>query len=106
MYSPIEIPKKEVNRLVEIGVLRKKPEYKLVFHIFLVPKKQGTISFMARFVEMNKRIVQTPYPIPKISTVLQEIDGFTYATSFDLNMGYCTIRLDGNAQRICTLILP
>ena len=48
----------------------------------------------------------THYPLPKISTVLQEMDGFIYATSLYLNMGYYTIRLDGDAQKICTLILP
>ncbi len=34
------------------------------------------------------------------------MDGFSYATSLNLNMGYYTMRLDGNAQKICTLILP
>lgn len=34
------------------------------------------------------------------------MEGFTYATSLDLNMGYYTIRLDGDAQKICTIILP
>ena len=30
----------------------------------------------------------------------------TYATALDLNMGYYTIRLDGDAQKICTIIFP
>jgi hypothetical protein len=34
------------------------------------------------------------------------MEGFTYATQLDLNMGYYTIRLDGDAQKICTIILP
>ncbi len=38
-----------------------------------------------------------PFPIPKISMVLQEIEGFSYATALDLNMGYHTIRLDPDA---------
>ncbi len=46
------------------------------------------------------------FPIPKISTVLQELEGFTYATALDLNMGYYTIRLDPDASKICTIILP
>ncbi len=40
------------------------------------------------FRELNKRIVKKRYPIPKISTILQELEGFTYATALDLNMGY------------------
>ena len=42
--------------------------------------------------------------LPKISTVLQELEGFTFATALDLNMGYYTIRLDPDASRICTII--
>jgi hypothetical protein len=50
--------------------------------------------------------LRQPIPIPKISTVLQELEGFTFATALDLNMGYYTIRLDPNASRICTVIFP
>ena len=42
---------------------------------------------------------------PKISTLLQELEGFKYATSLDLNMGYYTIRLDPDAQKICMIDL-
>ena len=34
------------------------------------------------------------------------MEGFTYATALDLNMGYYTIRLDPNGQKICTIIPP
>jgi hypothetical protein len=50
--------------------------------------------------------VRKPFPIPKISTVLQDIEGFSYATALDLNMGYYTIRLDPDASKICTIIFP
>jgi hypothetical protein len=33
-------------------------------------------------------------------------EGFTYATSLDLNMGYYTIRLDPTAFEMCTIIFP
>ena len=31
--------------------------------------------------------------------------GFTFATSLDLNMGYYTIRLDPDVQKICMIVL-
>ena len=43
---------------------------------------------------------------PKISSVLQELEGFSYATALDLNMGYYTIRLDPDSSKICTIIFP
>jgi len=65
------------------------------------------IQFLTNFRELNKRLVGKPFPLPKISTVLQELEeGFTFATALDLNMGYYTIRLDTDASRICTIIFP
>jgi hypothetical protein len=52
---------------------------------------------------MLKRI---PYPIPKIAQMLQELEKFAYATSLDLNMGYNTIKLDYDAQKLCTIVTP
>jgi hypothetical protein len=73
---------------------------------FIIPKKDNTVRVVSDFREVNKRIVRKPFPIPKISTVLQELEGFTYATALDLNMGYYTIKLDPDASKICTIILP
>jgi hypothetical protein len=58
------------------------------------------------FRELNKQIVRKPYPILKISTTLQELEGFTYATTLDLNMGYYTIRLDPTAAKMCNIVFP
>jgi hypothetical protein len=38
--------------------------------------------------------------------VLQELEGFTYATALALHMGYYTIRLDTDASRICIINFP
>ncbi len=54
------------------------------------------------FRELTKHIVRKPYPIPKISTILQELEGFTYTTALDLNMGY----LDPTASEMCIIIFP
>ncbi len=37
---------------------------------------------------------------------MQELEGFTFATALDLNMGYYTISLDPDASKICTIIFP
>jgi hypothetical protein len=64
------------------------------------------VRTISDFRELNKRIVRKPYPIPKINATLQELEGFTYATTLDLNMGYYTIRLDPTATEMCTIIFP
>ncbi len=58
------------------------------------------------FRELNKQIVRKPYPIPKICTTLPKLEGFTYATALDLNMGYYAIRLDPTVSKMCTIIFP
>jgi hypothetical protein len=70
------------------------------------PKKDSTGLTISDFRELNKHIVRKPYPIPKISTILQELESFTYATALDHNMGYYTIRLDPTASKMCTIIFP
>ena len=36
---------------------------------------------------------------------MQELEGFTFATSLDLNMGYYTMSLDPDASKIYTIII-
>ena len=62
-------------------------------------------TILPDFREMNKRIVRKPYPLPEISTVLQELEGFQWATSLDLNMGYYRIGLDPDSFKICTIVV-
>jgi hypothetical protein len=110
---PYPIPKihkailmKEIDCLMSIGVLNWQPSSKWALPSFIIPKKDHTVSTISNFRELNKRIVRKPYPIPQISTTLQELEGFTYATTLDLNMGYYTIRLDPTATKMCTIIFP
>ena len=43
---------------------------------FIIPKNDQTVQFISDYREVNKQIVSKPFPIPKISTVLQELKGF------------------------------
>ncbi len=97
---------KEIKRLCNIKVLEWQPSSRWASPTFIVPKKDSTVRTKSDFRELNKRIVRKPYPIPKISTILQKLEGFTYATALDLNMGYYTIRLDATVSEMCTIIFP
>jgi hypothetical protein len=97
---------KEVERLCKLGVLEKQPASEWALPSFIVPKKDKIVCFLSEFWEVNKRLVKTPFPIPKLSMVLQEIEGFSFAKALDLNMGYYTIRLDPDASKICIIIFP
>lgn len=83
-----ETLKREVERLVELGVLKRVNRSEWAAPTFLIPKKDGSVRFISDFREVNKRIKPEPYPIPNIQDMLLNLDGFRYATSLDLNMGY------------------
>ncbi len=110
---PYPIPKihkatlmKDIDRLVLIGVLKWQPLSKWAPPSVIILKKDYTVRRISDFRELNKQIVRKPFPIPKISTTLQELEGFTYATTLDLNMGYYTIKLDPTAAKVRTIIFP
>ena len=98
--------KMEVQRLCDIGVLKKVNRSEWAAPTFIIPKKDKTVRFISDFRELNKRIKRKPFPIPKIQDLLLKLEGFTYATSLDLNMGYYHIELSPKSKELCTIVLP
>jgi transposase InsO family protein len=111
--KPFPIPKVheqtllvELNRLCSIGVLKKINRSEWAAPTFIIPKKDGSVRFISDFRELNKRIKRQPFPIPKIQDLLLKLEGFQYATSLDLNMGYYHIVLSPMSKRLCTIVTP
>ena len=111
--KPYPIPKSyemtlklELERLCRIGVLKKINHSEWAAPTFIIPKKDGTVRFISDFRELNKRIRRKPFPIPKIHDLLLKLEGFRYATSLDLNMGYYHIELTPFSKQLCTIVLP
>jgi len=98
--------KKEINRLCQLKVLKKVNHSEWAAPAFIIPKKDGSVRFISDFRELNKRIKRKPFPIPKIQDLLLKLEGFQYGTSLDLNMGYYHIKLNPDAKKLCTIVLP
>ena len=98
--------KNEVERLCRLGVLKKVNRSEWAAPTFIIPKKDGTVRFISDFRELNKRIKRKPFPMPKIQDMLVNLEGFQYASSLDLNMGYYHIELTPNSKSYCTIVLP
>ena len=98
--------KMEVERLCKLGVLKRVNRSEWAAPTFIIPKKDGSVRFISDFRELNKRIRRKPYPIPKIQDLLLKLEGFQFATSLDLNMGYYHIELNPTSKRYCTIVLP
>ncbi len=94
----------EIDRLVELGVLKWTKANDWAAPTFIIPKNDGRVRFISDFRKLNTWLRRAPYPIPKIQDMLHKLEGFMYATSLDLNMGYYHIKLNPDAQRYCSII--
>ena len=64
------------------------------------------VRLLNYFRNINKQLKQKPYPMPKVNEMLLKLEGFQYATSLGLDMGYYNILISKNASNLCTIILP
>jgi hypothetical protein len=98
--------KDEIRRLCEYGVLRKINHSEWACPMFTISKLDGSLWSLADLREINKVIKRKPFPLPKITDMLQKLEGFMYATLLDLNMGYYHMLLTPFSSRLCTIVLP
>ena len=84
-----EIFKKEVERLVLLGIIEVSNDSEWGYPSFAQPKHESNqVRFLSEFRNLNKQLKQKPHPVPKINEMLFKLEGFKYDTSLDLNMGY------------------
>ena len=95
-----------MQRLTEIGVFKRSYDSEWAAPTFVQPKKTGNVRILTDFRRLNAVLKRKPFPLPKISDLLQKLTGFKYATALDLSMGYYHIPLDEASARLCTTILP
>ena len=91
-------------RLVKIGVLKRVQESEWGMPVFIILTKEGTVCFLTNYRKVNGQIVRKPFPIPRIADTLQQLEGFTFATALDLNMGYYTIPLAECSKDVTTIV--
>lgn len=101
----------ELRRQCTIGAMRRlsPDEYEArewAFPAFGTPKKDGSIRLVIDFRRLNSQLVRKEYPLPTTEEILMSIQGFLYASSLDLNMGYLSIPLNENTRQILTIIMP
>ena len=80
--------KTEIERLTKIGVLKKSHDSEWAAPTFVQPKKTGDVRILTDFRKLNLCVKRKPFPLPKISDLLQKLSGFKKATAIDLSMGY------------------
>ena len=101
-----KLVKKEIDRLVEIGLLTKVEASEWASPSFAIPKKDDRIRFVTDFRILNSMLVRRPFPLPLIHEVIQNLGKFEFATCLDLNMGYYSMKLDEESKGMCVTCLP
>jgi hypothetical protein len=98
----------EIARFVDIGILEEDYTSEWAFPTFAIAKKNGTIRVVSDFRKLNSLLKHHPFPVPKIGDMIRFMEGFAFATALDFNMAnsYYHIKLDADAQKLCTNVFP
>eukprot|EP00957_Ditylum_brightwellii_P063148 4793446-Ditylum_brightwellii.AAC.1 len=105
-HSVMKIFKQEIERLVELKVL--KPNYTSLWAapLFGISKKNDQICFATDFRKINEAIRRSPHPLLLIREILDRIGQFTWAMALDLVMAYYYMGLSEKSKEILTIIVP
>jgi hypothetical protein len=72
----------EIARLVDVGVLVESSQN------VQLPRRMELSHLFLDFRKLNSLLKRHPFPIPKIENMIRSMEGFTFSTALDLNMGY------------------
>jgi hypothetical protein len=98
--------KKELNHLVEIGVLAAQQESEWASPSFITPKKDGRVRWISNLCQLNKVIIPKQYPLPIITDILRKRSRYNFFTKLDVSMQYYMFELDEESQDLSTIVTP
>jgi hypothetical protein len=103
----MEVTKKEVERLCELGILSKlEGGSEWAAPSFVIPKKDNTVRFLTDFRKLNAQLKRAPFSLPHIRDIRESIISFMFATCLDLSMGYYSMLLSLLTRKFMVTVLP
>jgi hypothetical protein len=79
---------KELECLIELGVLSRVGGTQWASPTFIIPKKDGCVQWISNFCKLNKVICRKIYPLPLIQDILKKHPRYKYFTRIDISMQY------------------
>ena len=96
---------KEINKLVEEGILRKTTPCDWASPIVIAQKKSGEIRLCSDFRKLNTAIMNDKFPIPNIEDLLAKFgNNCQLFLKLDLKEAYHQIRLAPESRPLTTII--
>ncbi|KAL7474414.1 hypothetical protein ACHAW6_000386 [Cyclotella cf. meneghiniana] len=83
-HMHLKMFKKELDHVVELGVLAPTSESKWASPSFIVPQKEGSICWISILHQLNKVIRCKQYPLPIIMDILRKHSGYKFFTKLDI----------------------
>jgi transposase InsO family protein len=94
--------KKEISRLVELGVMEPYNVPTSWGHpILVVPKKDGSMRWCYDARKLNEALERSYYPMESIKDILQRQLPFNFFTTLDVSMQFYCFELDEASKELC-----
>ena len=114
LFTPRNVPiplrakvKDELNRMEQLGVIRKVTEpTPWCAGMVVVPKKSGNVRICVDLKPLNEGVLRETYPIPPVDDTLAQLSGATIFSKVDANSGFWQIPLAEESQLSTTFITP
>jgi hypothetical protein len=105
-HALINDVKAVIDKMVKLGIL--KPNFNSPWGspTLAVRKPNGDVRIVTDFRMVNLRHRRKPYPMPNISELFQHIDGYVFASTLDLHLGFHHVLLSEHASNVFTTVLP
>ena len=104
-YSRREVVKKELDEMLEAGVIRPSSS-PWASPIVLVNKKDGGVRFCVDYRKVNAIAKFDAYPMPRVEEIFESIGSATIISNLDLAKGYWQIPLEEESKEKTAFATP
>eukprot|EP00731_Ephydatia_muelleri_P009037 Em0004g1375a len=114
LYTPwrVALPlmnavKEELERMVELGVIRPVQEAtEWCAGMVVVPKADGKIRICVDFTKLNESVCRELHMLPCVEQILAQLSGAKVFSKLDANSGFWQIKLSESSSPLTTFITP